>query len=164
MTATTRRCSKNGRSDAAFRPAQSRDTRCSRGRKTDRSTSLGLSPEDREAIKHNRSQLLQLANVNAVLNALDAKLAAIVEPGAPGSFAAIRAENEAEPPVSPVAVELIYVEPQPKVTPADPRFPPCRWCGSRRYWITATGKVVCSRPSCGEVCYILASIEFHPIA
>jgi hypothetical protein len=63
---------------------------------------------------------------------------------------------------TPVVVELIYVEPQPKVTPVDPRFPPCRTCGKRRYWITASGKVVCG--GCGEVCYILASIEFHPIA
>ncbi|MGA7871885.1 MAG: hypothetical protein WCA22_13420 [Candidatus Binatus sp.] len=67
-------------------------------------------------------------------------------------------------PASPVAVELIYVEPQPKVTPLDPKFPPCRKCGARRYWITDSGKVVCGGPGCGEVRYILASIEYHPIA
>ena len=80
------------------------------------------------------------------------------------------AESHAPPPktvsgapASPVAVELIYVEPQPKVTPANPEFPPCRKCGTRRYWITASGKVVCGGRGCGEVCYILASIEYHPV-
>lgn len=66
-------------------------------------------------------------------------------------------------PASPVAVELVYVEPQPKVTPVSPEFPPCRKCGARRYWITASGKVVCGGRGCGEVCYILGSISYHPI-
>jgi len=66
-------------------------------------------------------------------------------------------------PASPVAVELIYVEPQPKVTPVSPDFPPCRKCGARRYWITVSGKVVCGGRGCGEVCYILASIEYRPV-
>jgi len=61
-------------------------------------------------------------------------------------------------------VELTYVEPhQPRemVKPVDPQFPACRKCRSRRFWIAASGKVVCG--NCGEVCYILAKIEFHPI-
>lgn len=67
-------------------------------------------------------------------------------------------------PASPVVVELIYVEPQPKVIPVSPEFPPCRKCGARRFWIADSGKVVCSGRGCGEVCYILASIEYHPIS
>ena len=73
-------------------------------------------------------------------------------------------EGEVLAPASPVAIELIYVEPQPKVTPVDPEFPPCRKCGTRRYWITASGKVECGGRGCGEVCYILASISYHPIS
>jgi hypothetical protein len=67
-------------------------------------------------------------------------------------------------PTSPVVVEFVYVEPQPKVTPISPKFPPCRRCGARRFWIADSGKVVCGGRNCGEVCYILASIEYHPIA
>lgn len=67
-------------------------------------------------------------------------------------------------PAAPVAVEVIYVEPGPRVTPVSPEFPPCRKCGARRFWIADSGKVVCGGRGCGEVNYILAHIEFHPIA
>ncbi len=49
------------------------------------------------------------------------------------------------------------------MTPVNPEFPPCRKCGAKRYWITPSGKVVCGGRGCGEVCYILASIEYHPV-
>jgi hypothetical protein len=89
-------------------------------------------------------------------------------PSAKTSSADIAYENqvgnsEVLAPASPVAVELVYVEPQPKVTPVSPEFPPCRKCGARRYWITDSGKVVCGGRGCGEVCYILAAISYHPI-
>jgi len=67
-------------------------------------------------------------------------------------------------PPAPVVVELIWIEPQPKVTPVSPKFPPCRKCGTRRYWISDSGKVVCGGRGCGEVNFLLASIEYHPIA
>ena len=66
-------------------------------------------------------------------------------------------------PAVPVAVEVIYVEPGPRVAPVSPEFPPCRKCGARRFWIADSGKVVCGGRGCGEVNYILASISFHPI-
>jgi len=64
---------------------------------------------------------------------------------------------------APAAVEVIYVEPGPRVTPVSPEFPPCRKCGARRFWITDSGKVVCGGRGCGETCYILASISYHAI-
>ncbi len=147
------------------------------GEKLTASPASRLSDADRSAIRSVKSDLLRILSTSDEVDAVKADT--VTESGETqrGASAPERVTINSvltafdatlvdvrPAPVSPVAVELIYVEPQPKVTPVDPRFPPCRRCGSRRFWITATGKVVCGRPGCGEVCYILASIEFHPIA
>ena len=45
--------------------------------------------------------------------------------------------------------------------PINPAFPPCPDCKTARYWITPSGKVVCSK--CGEVCFLLTSITYHAV-
>ena len=45
--------------------------------------------------------------------------------------------------------------------PINPAFPPCPDCKTARYWITPSGKVVCSK--CGEVCFLLTSIAYHAV-
>ncbi len=58
-------------------------------------------------------------------------------------------------------VELVWPQPRDKVVPADPKFPACPDCHVARYWISHTGKVVCGK--CGQVRFILAAIEYHPV-
>jgi hypothetical protein len=45
--------------------------------------------------------------------------------------------------------------------PINPAFPPCPDCKTARYWITPSGKVVCSK--CNEVCFLLTSITYHAV-
>jgi len=58
-------------------------------------------------------------------------------------------------------VELVYPEPGPAIRPVNPEFPRCPECGTARYWITPTGKVVCG--SCGQVRLVLTAIEYHAL-
>jgi len=60
------------------------------------------------------------------------------------------------------AVELVFVEACKKVTPQRPESPPCPLCASVRYWIAASGKVVCG--VCGVTRFILASISYHSVS
>jgi hypothetical protein len=59
-------------------------------------------------------------------------------------------------------VELIYSEPRAAVPAVDLAFPPCPSCKTKRYWITATGKVVCW--SCGLARFVLINVEFYPVS
>jgi len=58
-------------------------------------------------------------------------------------------------------VELIFPEARCKVMAKNPEFPSCPKCGQARYWISPSGKVSCGE--CGEVRFILAAIEYHPV-
>jgi len=58
-------------------------------------------------------------------------------------------------------VELVHPEVREKVTPVNPEFPLCPECRTKRYWVSAGGKVVCGK--CGKVRFLLAAIEFHAV-
>ncbi len=52
--------------------------------------------------------------------------------------------------------------PEPRKTATTNRcFPECPGCHKTRYWIGTSGKVICS--SCGDVRFVMASIEYHPV-